>query len=48
MKIFDLSENQIEHLPKELGELENLEQLFLRQNKLKDLPYLSKSLKLKV
>ena len=44
----DLSENQIETIPKELGELANLEQLSLRQNKIKELIVLEKCCKLKV
>jgi Leucine-rich repeat (LRR) protein len=46
--MIDLSENQLESLPKEIGDLENLEQFFGRHNKLKNLPYLEKCHKLKV
>jgi Leucine-rich repeat (LRR) protein len=44
----DISENQLEQVPKELGELVNLEQLFARHNKIKKLPLLEKCHKLKV
>ena len=47
LKIIDLSENQIQELPVEIGELMHLEQLFCRQNKLKKLPKLAKCCKLK-
>ena len=48
LKIIDLSENQIQELPAEIGDLAHLEQLFCRQNKLKKFPKLTKCCKLKV
>jgi len=48
IRIIDISENQIQELPREIGDLMHLEQLFCRQNKLKKLPKLEKCCKLKV
>ena len=48
LKMIDISENQLESLPKEIGDLVNLEQFFVRHNKLKQFPYLEKCHKLKV
>ena len=48
MNIIDVSENQIVTIPEELGDLMNLEQLSLRQNKIQHLVLLKKCCKLKV
>jgi Leucine-rich repeat (LRR) protein len=48
IRVIDVSENQIQELPHEIGDLMHLEQLFCRQNKLKKLPKLEKCCKLKV
>lgn len=47
MIILDISENKIERLIKELGELGHLEQLFVSRNKLSKFPVLEKCCKLK-
>ena len=48
MKVLDLTHNQIEQLPKELGYMRSLEQLYIRHNKLKELPLLENCANLKV
>ena len=47
LKLLDLSENKVEELIKEVGYLENLEQLFISRNRVKKLPLLEKCCKLK-
>ena len=48
MKVLDLTHNQIAQLPKELGFMRSLEQLYIRHNKLKELPLLENCANLKV
>lgn len=48
LNIIDVSENQLVKIPEQIGDLSNLEQLFLRQNKIQNLIVLQKCCKLKV
>jgi Leucine-rich repeat (LRR) protein len=48
LKILDVSENQIERVSKEISNMGNIEQLYMKHNKLKKLPVLEKCFKLKV
>ena len=47
LKSLDLSENSIDELPAEIGNLLDIEQLSVRQNKLRRLPLLERCCKLK-
>jgi hypothetical protein len=48
LKFVDLTENQIDLIPDEAGELINLEQFYLSKNNLKDFPFLKNCCQLKV
>ena len=44
LRLLDLSDNRLNHLPAELGKLESLEELYLRNNMLRGLPREAKRL----
>jgi hypothetical protein len=46
--MLDISENQIERVPIQISNMTNIEQLYMRHNKIKKLPMLEKCHKLKV
>jgi len=48
IRTLDLTHNQLTSLPKELGYMRSLEQLYVRHNKLKELPLLEHCSNLKV
>lgn len=48
LKTLDLTHNQISELPTELGYMRSLEQLYIRHNKLRELPLLEHCGSLKV
>lgn len=48
LKCLDVTHNQLTHLPEDLGNLPNLEQLYLRHNQLSGIPLLKNCKNLKV